>query len=412
MLEHVFGSHERIQELREGPQGSLLEGFAEELCRTGYAKKATRARIRAAEHLLHWTQREGIPISDVTENLLERFHQHLERCRCPGFGPIRSDLFTGHRLFLNYVRSTGSLTASVEPNQDPPLLVAFRQWMRQVRGTCDGTLYNYGLSIQALLARLGDDPRRFDAQNLRQFVLETSRDAEWGEARKHTTALRMFLRFLICEGHCAAGLEAAIPVLAHWRQSSLPRYLLAEDVERVIASCNLGIPMGRRDRAILLLLARMGLRAGDIVKLRLGDIDWTEATVRVCGKGRRQTQLPLTQEVGDAIVNYLKAGRPHTDTEALFLRARAPFRALASHTTVSTIVAQAMRRAGVLCPSRGAAHVLRHSAATAMLRHGASLQEIATVLRHRFLATTEIYAKVDVTALHRIAQAWPEVQPC
>ena len=163
MLEHVFGSHERIQELREGPQGSLLEGFAEELCRTGYAKKAARARIRAAEHLLHWTQREGIPISDVTENLLERFHQHLERCRCPGFGPIRSDLFTGHRLFLNYLRSTGSLTASVEPIQDPPLLVAFRQWMRQVRGTCDGTLYNYGLSIQALLARLGDDPRRFDA---------------------------------------------------------------------------------------------------------------------------------------------------------------------------------------------------------------------------------------------------------
>jgi site-specific recombinase XerD len=222
----------------------------------------------------------------------------------------------------------------------------------------------------------------------------------------------MFLRFLIVEGHCAAGLEAAIPVLAHWRLSSLPRYLVTEDVERVIASCNVGTPMGRRDRAILLLLARMGLRAGDIVKLRLGDIDWKKATVQVCGKGRRETQLPLTQEVGDALVAYLKAGRYQTDTEMLFLRARAPYRPLGSPTTVSTIVTQAMCRAGVSCPSRGAAHVLRHSAATAMLRHGASLQEIASVLRHRSVETTEVYAKVDVTALQQIAQAWPEVRPC
>ena len=155
-----------------------------------------------------------------------------------------------------------------------------------------------------------------------------------------------------------------------------------------------------------------GVRVGDIVQLRLGDIDWKEATVRVCGKGRCQTQMPLTQEVGDAVVDYFKAGRPHADTDVVFLRARAPFRALGSHTTVSTIVAQAMRRARVTSPSRGAAHVLRHSAAAAMLRHGASLQEISSVLRHRFLTTTEIYAKVDVTALQRIAQAWPDVQPC
>jgi len=222
----------------------------------------------------------------------------------------------------------------------------------------------------------------------------------------------MFLRFLIAEGQCATGLEAAIPVVPQWRLSSLPRYLLSEDVERVIASCNLDTSVGRRDRAVLLLLARMGLRAGDIVQLRLGDIDWKEATVRVCGKGRRQTQMPLTQEIGDAVVDYFKAGRPHADTDVVFLRARAPFRALGSHTTVSTIVAQAMRRARVTSPSRGAAHVLRHSAAAAMLRHGASLQEISSVLRHRFLTTTEIYAKVDVTALQRIAQAWPEVQPC
>ena len=412
MLEHFFRSHERIQALRGGPQSSLLEGFAEELRRTGYVRIAAQQRIRGAEHLLHWTKREGIPIPDLTENLLERFHQHLERCRCPGFRPVPLDLFKGDRLFLEYLRSTGSVTASLEQRQDPPLLVAFRQWMRQVRGTRDKTLYNYSLSIQALLRRLGDVPRRFDAQSLRRFVLETSRQSGWGIAQRCTTALRMFLRFLISEGHCAAGLDAAIPALALWRLSSLPRYILPEDVERVIASCDPSTPVGRRDRAILLLLARLGLRAGDIVHLRLGDIDWREATVRVCGKGRRETRLPLTQEVGDAVVDYLKEGRPHLDTDVVFLCARAPFRALGSHATVSAVVAQAMRKAGVVCPSRGAAHVLRHSVATAMLRHGASLQEIGTLLRHRSIETTEIYAKVHVTALQRIAQAWPEVEPC
>ncbi|MBW2109512.1 MAG: tyrosine-type recombinase/integrase, partial [Deltaproteobacteria bacterium] len=172
------------------------------------------------------------------------------------------------------------------------------------------------------------------------------------------------------------------------------------------------LPIGRRDRTILLILARMALRAGDIIRLRLGDIDWERALLYVSGKGRRQAQLPLTQEVGDAIVDYLQYGRPQTDTDVLFIRSRAPLCALASHHAVSVIVAQAMRRAGVTCQSRGAAHVLRHSAATSMLRQGTSLQDIGAVLRHRSIDTTEIYAKVDVNALRKIAQPWPEVQTC
>jgi site-specific recombinase XerD len=188
--------------------------------------------------------------------------------------------------------------------------------------------------------------------------------------------------------------------------------LQSEDVERVIASCDPATPIGTRDRAILLLLARLGLRAGDIFRLRLGDIDWKEAGIRVAGKGRRQASLPLTQEIGDAIVAYIKDGRPQTDSDTLFIRSRAPFRALANHCAISMVVIQAMRRAGVTCPSRGAAHVLRHSIASSMLRQGASLQEIAGVLRHRSIATTEIYAKIDIVALRQIAQPWPEVKPC
>lgn len=415
MFEQFFDCTSRIQSLRDCPGGPLLEGFANELCQGGYAEITARRHIRAAEHLLYWTEREGIPISSLNEKFLERFDRHLDQCQCQRFGHSdRLQLLNGARLFLEHLRGSGVIATPVIEStvQDPVLFTEFCQWMRQQRGTSDLTLYSYSLSIRDLLKRLGEDPARFDARSLRQFVLEKSQHSGWAKAKKCTTALRMFLRFLIAEGKCAAGLDAAIPVLAHWRLSSLPRYVQPEEVERIITSCDLNSPVGRRDRAILLLLARLGLRAGDIVKLRLSDIDWEGAWLCVSGKGRRQARLPLTQEVGYAIVDYLQDGRPQTDTDVLFIRSRAPFRAFVSHCAISVIVAQAMRRAGVTCRGRGAAHVLRHSAATSMLRQGASLQDIATILRHRSIETTEIYAKVDVTTLRQIAQPWPEVQTC
>lgn len=320
----------------------------------------------------------------------------------------------GVRLFIGYLRRAGVLATPIkeESIEQPALLVSFGRWMRQQRGTCDATLYNYGLDLRDLLKEVGEDPAAFHAQMLRNFVLEKTQQCGWAAAKRCITAVRTFLHFLIADGRCAAGLDAAIPALAHWRLSILPRYLQPEDVERVIASCDSTTQVGTRDRAILLLLARLGLRAGDIFRLRLSDLDWKEAGIRVAGKGRCQASLPLTQEIGDAIVAYIKDGRPPTDSDALFIRSRAPFRPFASHCAISMIVIQAMRRAGVTCPSRGAAHVLRHSVASSMLRQGASLQEIAGVLRHRSIATTEIYAKIDVVALRQIAQPWPEVKPC
>jgi integrase/recombinase XerD len=265
--------------------------------------------------------------------------------------------------------------------------------------------------IRDLLRRIKEDPSKLDARCLRRFVLEQSDGGLW-YARRCRTALRMFLRFLISEGRCRTGLLGAIPVVAHWRLASLPRYLPPEDVERLIASCDLSVAIGKRDRAILLLLARLGLRAGDIVQMRLADIDWKGAWIHVSGKSRRQTRLPLTQEVGKAIAAYVQAGRPAAQTDALFLCSRAPWRALGSHSAVSVIVDSALRRAGVERPGRGAAHLLRHSVASSMLRYGASLQEISALLRHRCIETTQIYAKVDVTGLQQIAQPWPGKPSC
>lgn len=415
MLEKYFESQERVHALCAGPAGALLEGFACDLWRAGYAQITSRRHIRAAEHLVYWAGQKGIELSEFHEQVLYDFDHHLIQCRCPGYGCAdRLNLMNGARLFVGHLRGAGAIAISRADHttQDPVLLVEFCQWMRQHRATKDSTLCTYSASIRDLLRCVGEEPCRFDAQSLRQFVLDTSQRQGLAVTKNCTTALRMFLRFLIAGGKCAAGLDAAIPVVAHWRLSSLPRYLQSEEVERIIASCNLRSSVGRRDRAILLLLARLGLRAGDIVAAGLGDIDWKGAWLCVTGKSRRQTKFPLTREVGQAIADYLLHGRPQTDADALFVRCRAPFRAFANHCAVSVVVARAMRRAGVNCPGGGAAHALRHSVATSMLREGASLQDIAVILGHRSITTTQLYAKVDLPGLRQITQVWPEVAPC
>lgn len=412
MLSKFFKSRWRIQALRNGLVGPALESFAQALSEAGYATVNARRLLRGAEHFIHWTNRHGMPVCKLNEQSLAGFDRHLGRCHCRRYGHAkRLEVVHAAHLFLTCLRD-GRITvlrAAKPPARDPALLSAFCKWMHRQRGSCDRTLCIYGFYIRQLLRQLGEEPSRFDACRLRAFVLQRSRSFAGATVKQCTTALRMFLRFLIAEGQCAVGLDAAIPTVAHWRLASLPRYLQPEEVERLIASCDQTSAVGLRDRAILLLLARLGLRAGDIVHLQLGDIDWKDALIRVRGKGGRHARLPLTQEVGKAIVAYLKKGRPRSNAESLFLRCRAPFCAFASHEAVTVIVDRALRRANVARPSRGAAHLLRHSLATSMLRQGASLQDIATILRHRSIATTQIYAKVDITALQQIAQPWPEV---
>ena len=414
MLSQYFESAFRIQALKGGPAGAQVESFAQQLYESGYAQITARKHLRAVEHFVFWARRTGTPLSNLTEESVERFGCHLRRRPCAHFGHADRHQLHSARLFLGQLQHVSIVRADHVANtiQDPTLLLNFCQWMRQLRGTCEATLYNYKIHIRRVLDHLGGEPGKFDARNLRQFVMVAHREWGWAAAKKCTTALRMFLRFLIAEGKCPGSLYAAVPVLAHWRLASLPRYLQEDEVERVIASCDPLSPVGRRDRAILLLLARLGLRAGDVVQLQLRDIDWKDAWIDVCGKGRCHTRLPLTHEVGQAIVAYLENGRPRTDTDVVFLRSRPPFRPFASHCAVSVIVERALRRATVTRPSRGAAHLLRHSVASSMLRHGASLQDIASLLRHRSIETTQIYAKVDVIALRKIAQPWPEVQPC
>jgi integrase/recombinase XerD len=420
MLENIFASSvrglARVRTLRTAPNGFLLDSFSRELLHSRYANSTARQIIRAAEHLLHLAARRHIPLRDWKRVLPPAFSRYLSGRNgsrgyrgCYRYRDTKS-LKSGAHLFLEHLQKTGVITAPVDQSVVPLPLIAFRRWMTEQRGTGDATLENYDRYLRKFLDRYGEDPRHFTAQGMRRFYLESAQNRGAGPRKISATALRLFIRFLIAEGKCAAGLEGAIPVLPAWRLSELPRYFQPAEVERIVGSCNLASPAGLRDRAILLLLARLGLRAGDVARLRLGDIDWSEACVVVSGKGRRQSRLPLTQEVGDAIVAYLKFSRPPTDLDFLFVGCHAPFRPLPSHCAVSQIVGYAIRRAGVKRPSRGAAHLLRHSVATSLLRHGASLQDIGAILRHRSIQSTQIYAKVDVRSLDQIAQPWPAVQ--
>jgi site-specific recombinase XerD len=413
MLEAFVSRSEDCERLRSGPAGQYLDGFAEYLGRSSYRQLVGRLRIHTAWHFTSWAQSCGIPITALDEVALERFQHHLSSCQCvgPNGGKDSRDARAGSRLFLRFLVRCGVVSKHEDDTPRIPALVqAFRAWLVKHRGVTEVTLRMYGERIIVLLNALGEDPSCLQAQNLRDFVLSYARKYSIKTTKYMISAIRMFLRFLASEGMCAAGLEHAIPTVANWHLSTLPRYLPASDVEQVIDACDDSTELGARDRAIIMLLSRLGLRSGDILELRLGDIDWAKGRLVVCGKSTRQSELPLTQEVGDALLTYLRC-RPAVDTDKVFIRVLAPIRPLKGASSVAAIVKRALERAGVEAPTQGA-HLLRHSAATEMLRQGVSLQDIQAVLRHRSIETTTIYAKVDVRLLKQIAQPWPEVSSC
>ena len=261
--------------------------------------------------------------------------------------------------------------------------------------------------VKRLLVALGEDPQTYSATTIRAAVRAEALQCSPSHVATMTSALRGYLRFLAASGLCRPGLDQAVPPVLQWRLSALPRYLSTADVERLIATCDGSDPLDLRDRAALLLLARLGLRAGDVCDLRLGDFDWVAGSVRVCGKSRRSVRLPLPQDVGDAVLAYVENGRPVATEDRLFLRSKAPHRPFTTSSSISCIVARALRRAGVEDPPSKGASLLRHSAATTMLRAGATLEVVGAVLRHRSLDMTAHYAKVDVRMLETIAQPWP-----
>jgi integrase/recombinase XerD len=410
-------SRDALAEIRTG--GCLqpfLEGFAADLLARGYAILCVRDYGRAGAHLGRWMDAEGIELDRLTGSVIDRFGEHC--CRCSGasrHGQRPSRRYVARvRRFGGHLRSCGMVPSDGEekPGTVPPSLEGFRVWMRRHRGAAERTIDRYEVLIRRMLPSLGSDPALYDASRVREVLLSEVRQRSSSYAKGVASALRAFLRFLAAQGRCRPHLDRAVPAVREWKLSALPRYLEPEDVERVIASCDLHKPEGVRDRAVLLLLARLGLRAGDVVAMRLDDLDWRRGTLRVRGKGHKEVRLPLPQDAGDALAEYLATARPSTDHERVFLCANAPVRPFSTSSVVSTIVCCALERAGIADPPSRGAHLLRHSAATAMLRAGASLDAVATVLRHQSADMTAYYAKVDLALLQLVVQPWPDAPSC
>jgi len=391
-----------------GPLEAFAEGFAAELARLGYRRTPATFQLQLMAHASRWLQREGLESEGLTSEVVERF---LAERRAAGY----TDRVTARAMapLLGYLRGLG-----VAPAASPRavvgavevLLADYREYLAVERALTTPTIEGYVLVVRPFLdGRLRDndelDLAELTAADVVAFVVARCPAQSRGATKMTVTGLRSLLGFLHLRGLVDGPLAEAVPSTASWRLAGLPRALEPEQLRALLQSCDRDTANGRRDYAVLVMLARLGLRAGEVAALGLEDIDWRAGELRIVGKGRRAERLPLPADVGEAIVAYLHDGRPATALDrSLIVRVRAPHHGMTKG-GITQIVFAAAARAG-LGPMHS--HRLRHTAATQMLRAGASLEEVGQVLRHRQVLTTAIYAKVDRDALRALARPWPQ----
>jgi integrase/recombinase XerD len=391
-----------------GPLAIPIDAVGQQLSQQGYTSSTAQYTMRLLADLSRWLQQRALKAADCHEQLADDFlHDRYQRCR-----PHRSDRAALRRL-LEHLRTHGvipSPVVAIDPHAFDCLVCDFQHYLLHQRCLAPPTADYYLKMVKRFLReRFGTQPLHLEAlcpQDITRFMVQQARRYSPGHAKLCATALRSFLRFLLQRGAIPHDLALAVPTVPHWRLASLPKFMKAEDVDCLLHSVNRNTPQGQRDYAILLLLARLGLRAGEVVALSLDDLDWDAGELRVRSKGARYDRLPLPYEVGEALATYICQGRPSVTTRRVFVRMRAPRRGFANSQGISTIVRRALERAG-LHPALKGAHLLRHSLATQLLHNGASLTEIGELLRHQDIETTRIYAKVDQGALRALALPWP-----
>jgi integrase/recombinase XerD len=416
MLKQFFTQPKVLRRLQEGVFGPYLPAFAASLQQEGYSKGCIRRHLRAADQFGAWLTKQKLTVSALTRAIVERYIDGRGRlysaCRPQGGLPHNAQGLHELMAFLN-------LQGVIAPAAEVPLTSA-GQWLARFDAHLERTLgcaprsrRNYLRYARRLLQeRFGDaeiEWQSLSANAVVDFVRREAAKLQPVSCGQPVTAIRAFLRFLSSAGAVPAGLVGAVPTVRTWRHSALPRAVSAEEVERILTASDPTSAYGLRERAVALLLARLGLRASEVIRLRIDDLDWSQGCVRIrAGKTHRERSLPLCQEVGDALVAYLKQARPASSHRELFLRCRPPFRPLRSSVSLCTLIQKLLRRAGVSVHRPGA-HVLRHSLATQMVVGGSTFKEIADVLGHQSLATTELYAKLDLGSLSQVAMPWPGV---
>ena len=396
-----------------GPLSPHLPAFVTSLIDKGYAIVCVRAMAWRAAEFDAWLSVQGVCLAQVedahVEAFLRRPYQPRSDCRDT---PRRHERASVRQL-LQYLRAHGLCAATaltVTPADE--LAASFAEHLKHERGLATTTIGGYQTLARSFLVRcFSSDDIDLGAMRATDVIGFVRQEAQRLRPRglKHVVnGLRAFLRYALYRGEIKSALISAVPAVAAWSTTPpLPRAISAEHARRVIASCDLRTAVGRRDRAVLLLLARLGLRGGEVLTLLLEDIDWDAGLLRVRGKNGHQCLMPLPVDVGEAIAAYLRQGRPASPDRHVFLRTRAPHRCLLHGSDgIGSIVRNAIERAGVDAPHKGS-HQFRHALAVGMLRDGASLPEIGELLRHRSQLSTSIYAKVDLAALRPLALPWP-----
>jgi len=401
----TFFDPKLLQRLRVGPLAPHLDGYLKQIEQEGFLPSSAPMQMYAIGRFSNWLHDRQLDLHQVDEASVVRFLR-----RDPGV--VHSGESAPLRRLLAMLRKIEVTRAKLpEPrNCQQRLTDEYRRYLLQERGLAESTLVNYvPFAEQLLFKRFGNGDlnlAELSAADVTTFLQDHAHQLSPGRAKLLVTALRSFLRYLQHEGKILVDLARCVPPVAAWSLSTLPKLLPAGAVQRVLGHCERNTRVGKRNYAVLLLLARLGLRACEIVALNLEDIDWDNSRITIRCKGGRWAQLPLPTDVGETIALYLHSGRPRCTCRRVFLRHVAPVRGFAGSTTVSTIVRRALIRAGVDSARKGA-HLFRHTLATDLLRQGASLDEIGEVLRHKSPNTTALYAKVDLTALRTLALPWP-----
>lgn len=392
-----------------GPLGKYVESFEKEFWKQGYPQYLAHDRVRIVWYLNEWLSRKSLSLRAINNITVDRFFRYYQKFHRSNRG-YGSTL----KLFLDWLYKSKVIPPPIHiDNNDDELTIilqSFAGYLKNERGLSSETLRNYIPTIRRFLSW------RFKTgtfiltdikpNDITKFLLNQIRNYSLKRIQLETSALRSFFRYLLFNGDTTVDLVSCVPSVANRQYSDIPKYLNPKELKLLLGSCDRTKPVGMRDYAILLLMARLGLRAGELMLMTLDDINWEEGTVVIHSKTGRDETLPLPKDVGSAVVKYLKNGRPKCSTRRLFIRAKAPYRGFARNGSVCIVVRYACKRAG-LSPKHQGAHLLRHSLATGMLNKGASMTEIAEILRHRSTQTTEIYAKLDMKFLRELAQPWP-----
>lgn len=386
-----------------GPLAPFTAMFQVKLKESGYPPLTTVVELRLMAHLSCWLEAGHLAVGDLTSERLEQF---LAAQRAGGCG--RPCTLKGLAPLLDMLRALGLAPAPTRPtalSATEVLLESFRIFLRTERGLVPDTAAAYVGQARRFLEWSARDGNLagLTAGDVTRAVSRESERVSIGAVQNFVAGVRSFLRYAFVESLVATDLSPAALSMTGRRPSPLPQAITAHTATLLLNSCDRRRGIGRRDYAVILILLRLGLRAGEVAHLMLDDIDWRGGLVVVHGKGRRTERLPIPADVGEAITGYLQRGRPATTRREVFLRARAPLGPLGS-SAVSLIVRHAAARAGVPAMS---AHRLRHTLATDMVNAGVTLPQIAQVLRHRSLTSTAIYARVDLVSLRRLARPWP-----